>query len=132
MLNFFNCTSGTIDACDECKHASNHMYDQPITIVYDRLCFLVTGAFMLVMIFHYLAVAVAKLDYFETCGFLLLRHNADYVLQTCFHLLHHLVRSSLFDSFFGLLHNSVKPWYVLALVIILVTVEILALVVSLA
>ena len=61
------------------------------------------------MIFHYLAVAVTELDYFETCGFFLLRHNADYVLQTCFHLLRHLVRSSVFDSFFCLLRNSVKP-----------------------
>ena len=31
-----------------------------------------------VTILHYLAVAVAELDYFETCGFLLLRHNADF------------------------------------------------------
>ena len=53
-----------------------------------------------VTIFHYLAIAVAELDYFETSGFLLFRHNADYVLQTCFHLLRHLVGSSLFDSFF--------------------------------
>ena len=29
-----------------------------------------------VTIFHYLAVAVAELNYFETRGFLLLRHNA--------------------------------------------------------
>ena len=51
-------------------------------------------------IFHYLAVAATKLDYFETCGFLVLRHNADYVLQTCFRLLRHLVRFSVFDAFF--------------------------------
>ena len=55
-----------------------------------------------VMIFHYLAVAVAELNYFETCGFLLLRHNPDYVLQTCFGVLCDLVRSSVFDSFFCL------------------------------
>ena len=53
-----------------------------------------------VAIFHYLAIAVAELDYFETCGFVLLRHNADYVLQDCFRALRHLVRSSVFDSFF--------------------------------
>ena len=62
-----------------------------------------------VTIFHYLAVAVAELDYFETCGFLLLRHTADYVWQTCFHLLRHLVRSSVFDSFFRLVRNCVIP-----------------------
>ena len=62
-----------------------------------------------VTIFHYLAVAIAELDYFETCGFLLLRHNCDYVLQTCFHVLRHFVRSSVFNSFFCLLRNSVKP-----------------------
>ena len=63
-----------------------------------------------VTIFLYLAVAAAELDYFETCGFLLLRHNIDYVLQTCFHLLRLLVvRSSVFDSFFCLLRNTVKP-----------------------
>ena len=39
---------------------------------------------MNVTIFHYLAVATVELDYFETCGFLLFRHNVDYVLQTCF------------------------------------------------
>ena len=50
-----------------------------------------------VTIFHYLTVAVAELDYFETCGFPVLRHNADYVLQTCFHLLRHLVHSRVFD-----------------------------------
>ena len=38
-----------------------------------------------VTIFHYLAVAVAELAYFETCGFPFVRHNVDYVLQTCFH-----------------------------------------------
>ena len=53
-----------------------------------------------VTIFHYKAVAVAELDYFETCGFLLLRHNANYVLQPYFRLLRHLVRSTVFDSFF--------------------------------
>ena len=62
-----------------------------------------------VTIFHYLAVAVAELDYIETCGFLLLRHNPDYVLQTYFRLLRHLVRSSVFDSFFCLLRYCVKP-----------------------
>ena len=45
--------------------------------------------------FHYLAVDVVELNYFETCGFLLLRHN---VLQTCFRLLCHLVRSCMFDQ----------------------------------
>ena len=66
---------------------------------------------VVVTIFHYLAVAVAELDYFETCGFRLLRHNVDYVLQTCFRLLRHLVRSSVFDSFFFLLllRNYAKP-----------------------
>ena len=39
---------------------------------------------MTVTIFHYLAVATVELDYFETGGFFLLRHNVDYVLQTCF------------------------------------------------
>ena len=65
--------------------------------------------FGIATIFHYLAVTVGDLNYFETCGFLLLRHNADYVLQTCFRLLRHLVRSSVFDLFFCLLRNSVKP-----------------------
>ena len=50
-----------------------------------------------VTIFHYLAAAIAELDYFETCGFLLLHHNVDYVLRTCFRLLRHFVRSSVFD-----------------------------------
>ena len=48
-------------------------------------------AYLGVTIFHYLAVAVVELDYFETCGFLLLRHHADYVLQSCFRALRHLV-----------------------------------------
>ena len=69
-------------------------------IVYHKMC---------VTICHYLAVAAAELDYFEICGFLLLRHNVDYVLQTCFCALRHLVRSSVFDSFFCLLRNCVKP-----------------------
>ena len=60
---------------------------------------------MCVTIFHYLAVAVAELDYFETCDFLLLCHNADYVLQTCFRAFRRLVRSSVFDSFFCLLRT---------------------------
>ena len=63
--------------------------------------------YRIVTIFHYLAVTVAELDCFETCGFLLLRHNVNYVLQTCFRALRHLVPSSVFDSFF-LLHNSVN------------------------
>ena len=63
----------------------------------------------LTIIIHYLAVAVAELDYFGTCGFLLLRRNANYVLRTCFYLLRHLVRSGVFDPFFCLLRNCVKP-----------------------
>ena len=39
---------------------------------------------LIATIFHYLAVAVAKLEYFETCGFLLLRHNVDYILENLF------------------------------------------------
>ena len=35
-----------------------------------------------VTIFYYLAVAVVELEYFETCGFHLLRHNDNYVLRT--------------------------------------------------
>ena len=66
---------------------------------------------MFVTISHYLAVAVAELDYFETCGFLLLRHNADNILQTCFHALCHVVCSSVFDSFFCLLRNSLNLDY---------------------
>ena len=38
----------------------------------------------IVTTFHYLAVAVVELDYHKTCGFLLLRHNVDYVLRACF------------------------------------------------
>ena len=75
----------------------------------DLTYFAIAIALCSVTIFHYLAVAVAELDYFGTRGFLLLRHNADYVLQTCFHLLRHVVRSSVFDSFFCLSPNSVKP-----------------------
>ena len=37
-----------------------------------------------VTIFHYLAVVIVELDYFETCSFFLLRHNADYVLLNLF------------------------------------------------
>ena len=62
---------------------------------------------MNVTIFNYVAVVAAELDYFETCGFLLLGYNADYVLQTCFHVLRYLVRSSEFDSLFCLLRNCV-------------------------
>ena len=62
-----------------------------------------------VTIFHYLAVAVAEFNYFETCGFLLLLRNVDYVLQTCFRLLHRLVRARVFDLSYCLLRNSVKP-----------------------
>ena len=53
-----------------------------------------------VTIFHYLAVALAEVDYFKTCGLFLLRHSVDYVLQTCFRALRHLVRFRMFDSFF--------------------------------